>query len=581
MTLSLHGIPVSRGIAIGRALVWDSAMRKIPRVTLSEASVEAEQNRFMGAVRDVLSEFDTLRADLPADAPPEFDALLHVHSLILQDPALAEKPKALIAEKKINAEWALVQQLDKLQSQFENIEDEYIRDRNIDVRQVVERIMKNLQGNFCPLPDAVDANGEAWLIVAHDISPADMMQLKGRPVAAFVTDVGGTTSHTAIVARSLNIPAVVGVPQGSQMICGGEMLVVDGKAGVIYVEPDDLVIDEYRRKQGALYLSRQRLKRLRDTPAMTACGERVYLMGNIELPDDTAKVNECGADGIGLFRSEFLFMNRPDWPSEDEQYEAYRSVIRSMKGKPVTVRTLDLGADKTLQTDASHAAPPDSTNTPLGLRSIRFCLAEPNIFLTQLRAILRASEEGPVQILLPMLSNLREIEASLTHIELAREQLEQRGIHLKTKVPVGGMIEVPAAALCLPMFTSKLDFLSIGTNDLIQYVLAIDRVDAQVAHMYDPLHPAVLRLIHDTIVAGQQAGISVSVCGEMAGDVRLTRLLLGMGLRNFSMHPAQLLDVKEELLKTSLEPVVALTQQIMKVYEPARIAAAMQQLADL
>jgi phosphotransferase system enzyme I (PtsI) len=556
-------------------------MRKIPRVTLSEASVEAEQNRFMGAVRDVLSEFDTLRADLPADAPPEFDALLHVHSLILQDPALAEKPKALIAEKKINAEWALVQQLDKLQSQFENIEDEYIRDRNIDVRQVVERIMKNLQGNFCPLPDAVDANGEAWLIVAHDISPADMMQLKGRPVAAFVTDVGGTTSHTAIVARSLNIPAVVGVPQGSQMICGGEMLVVDGKAGVIYVEPDDLVIDEYRRKQGALYLSRQRLKRLRDTPAMTACGERVYLMGNIELPDDTAKVNECGADGIGLFRSEFLFMNRPDWPSEDEQYEAYRSVIRSMKGKPVTVRTLDLGADKTLQTDASHAAPPDSTNTPLGLRSIRFCLAEPNIFLTQLRAILRASEEGPVQILLPMLSSLREIEASLTHIELAREQLEQRGIHLKTKVPVGGMIEVPAAALCLPMFTSKLDFLSIGTNDLIQYVLAIDRVDAQVAHMYDPLHPAVLRLIHDTIVAGQQAGISVSVCGEMAGDVRLTRLLLGMGLRNFSMHPAQLLDVKEELLKTSLEPVVALTQQIMKVYEPARIAAAMQQLADL
>jgi phosphotransferase system enzyme I (PtsI) len=555
-------------------------MRKIPRVSLGDSSVEAEQNRFESAVKEVLHELTTLRTELPIDSPAEFDALLNLHTLILQDPTICEKPKHLIAEKHINAEWALAEQMDVLQAQFETIEDEYLRERNADVRQVVERIMKNLQGNSCPLPETSSKSGDLWLIVAHDISPADMMQLKGRPVAAFITDVGGSTSHTAIVARSLNIPAVVGIPQGSQMIRSGELLVIDGKAGVVYVEPDDIVVEEYRRKQALLQLSRQRLKRLRDTPAMTACGTRVFLQANIELPDDVKKVNETGADGVGLFRSEFLFMNRPDWPTEDEQYEAYSNVIRAMNGRTVTVRTLDLGADKTLQTDADHAAPPDSTNTALGLRSIRFCLAEPNVFQTQLRAILRASVHGPVQILLPMLSSIREIEASLDHIAQAREQLDRRGYQLTNHVPVGGMIEVPAAALCLPIFTSRLDFLSVGTNDLIQYVLAIDRVDAHVAHLYDPLHPAVLRLIHDTIQTGLKADIPVSVCGEMAGDVRLTRLLLGMGLRTFSMHPAQLLDVKEELLKAPLAPIKKVVQKILKTYEPCKIAVYMDQLAD-
>jgi phosphoenolpyruvate-protein phosphotransferase (PTS system enzyme I) len=556
MTLALHGISVSRGIAIGRALVWGSAQHDVPRITVREADIPSEQKRFDCAVAEVLAELANLRKDLPADTPPEVDALLNLHALILRDPALSEQPKVLIAERKINAEWALIIQKENLMDQFEAIEDSYLRERNADIRQLVERVMKSLRGaEAFRIPDAVAAPEEAWVLVAHDISPADMMQLRDRSVAAFVTDVGGATSHTAILARSLNIPAVVGVVHGSAMIRHGEMAVVDGKAGVALIDPDDIVLEEYRRKKALLALSRQRLERLKDTETQTACGSRIELYANIELPEDVKQVMEAGADGIGLFRSEFLFMNRKDWPSEDEQYESYSSVVKAMKGRPVTVRTLDLGADKTLQTDEEHAAPPPSTNTALGLRSIRFCLAEPTIFLTQLRAILRASRHGPLRILLPMISTAREIQQSLDYIAMARQQLQLRGITVDDPVPVGAMVEVPAAALCLPMLTSRMDFLSVGTNDLIQYVLAIDRVDASVAHMYDPLHPAVLRLLNDTILAGRKAGIPVSVCGEMAGDVKITRLLLGMGLKNFSVHASQLLDVKEVVLKTTLADI--------------------------
>lgn len=580
MTLALHGISVSRGIAIGRALVWGSASHDVPRVTVRVSDIPTEQKRFDAAVAEVLVELANLRKDLPVDTPAEVDALLNLHALILQDPALSEQPKVLIAERKINAEWALIIQKEHLVDQFEAIEDSYLRERNADIQQLVERVMKSLRGaqNF-PLPDRT-SDEESWVLVAHDISPADMMQLRDRPVAAFVTDVGGATSHTAILARSLNIPAVVGVVHGSSMIRHGEMAVVDGKAGVALIEPDDIVLEEYRRKKALLALSRQRLQRLKDTDTLTACGERIELCANIELPEDVRQVTEVGADGIGLFRSEFLFMNRRDWPSEDEQYESYAAVVRAMKGRMVTVRTLDLGADKTLQTDEEHAAPPPSTNTALGLRSIRFCLAEPTIFLTQLRAILRASLLGPVRILLPMISTTREIQQSLNYIGMARQQLQLRGIAVEDPVPVGAMVEVPAAALCLPMLTSRLDFLSVGTNDLIQYVLAIDRIDASVAHMYDPLHPAVLRLLHDTITAGRKAGIPVSVCGEMAGDVKVTRLLLGMGLRCFSVHASQLLDVKEVVLKTTLADIEKPVLRALKTHDPTRIAVAMKQISE-
>lgn len=582
MTLALHGISVSRGIAIGRALVWGAASHDVPRLTLKESEIAAEQQRFDMAVAEVLAELDALSRDLPQDTPAEVDALLNLHALILQDPALAEQPKVLIAERKINAEWALIIQRENLIDQFEAIEDSYLRERNADIHQLVERVMKSLRGaQLCPLPEQQPEQEEPWVLVAHDISPADVMQLRDRSVVAFVTDVGGATSHTAILARSFNIPAIVGVGHASSMIRHGELAVVDGKAGVALVQPDDIIVEEYRRKKALLALSRQRLERLKDTPSQTVCGQRVKLFANIELPKDIKHVVEVGADGVGLFRSEFLFMNRKDWPSEEEQFQAYVSVVNAMQGRSVTVRTLDLGADKTLQTDEAHAAPPPSTNTALGLRSIRFCLAEPAVFLTQLRAILRAAEYGPVRILLPMISSVKEVNQSLHYIGLAKQQLQARGHTLSACVQVGAMVEVPAAALCLPMLTKKMDFLSIGTNDLIQYVLAVDRIDASVAHMYDPLHPAVLRLLQDTITAGRKSGIPISVCGEMAGDVKVTRLLLGMGLRTFSVHASQLLDIKEVVLKTTMGEIEKIVARAVRSQDPVRIASALKQIATV
>lgn len=579
MTLALHGIAVSRGIATSRALVWDTALKDVPRNRIEKKSVRYEKKRFDIAVKRVAKELKDLRKQLTTDSPAEFDALLNLHSLILQDPILCEEPKLLIAEKMINAEWALTQQMEVLMEQFASIEDVYFRERNADVRQVSERLLKALRGHATSVPLPPEGEDEdPWLIVAQDISPADMVQLKGRRVGAFVTELGGATSHTAIVARSLGIPAVVGVPRVLEFVHNGDLVVVDGKVGAVFLDPAEAVVDEYRRKQAILALARQRLKRLRNTPAETQCGRRIELLANIELPSDLDNVLSAGADGVGLFRSEFLFMNRRDWPSEDEQFEAYKKVIKAMKGQPVTVRTLDLGADKTLQVDSNSGGPPVSTTSALGLRSIRFSLAEPAVFLTQIRALLRASKYGPVKILLPMLTNIREAEQALAYIDMAREQLAAKRIYIKGEVQIGGMIEVPAAALCLTHFLKYLDFVSIGTNDLIQYALAVDRVDHQVAHLYDPLHPAVLRLIYEIITQANKANVPVSVCGEMAGDIRLTRLLLGMGLTQFSMHPSQLLDIKELLLKTDFEACKKQVRSIVRGFEPARIEKAMKQL---
>lgn len=579
MTLALHGIAVSRGIAISRALVWDTALKDVPRNRIEKKSVRYEKKRFDIAFKRVAKELTELRKQLTVDSPAEFDALLNLHSLILQDPILSEEPKTLIAEKMINAEWALTQQMEVLMEQFASIEDDYFRERNADVRQVSERLLKALRGHATALPLPPEGEDEdPWLIVAQDISPADMVQLKGRRVGAFVTELGGATSHTAIVARSLGIPAVVGVPRVLEFVHNGDLVVVDGKVGAVFLDPAVVVVDEYRRKQAILALARQRLKRLRNTPAETQCGRRIHLLANIELPSDLDNVLLAGADGVGLFRSEFLFMNRRDWPSEDEQFEAYKKVIKAMKGQPVTVRTLDLGADKTLQVDVNSGGPHVSTTSALGLRSIRFSLAEPAVFLTQIRALLRATKYGPVKILLPMLTNIREAEQALAYVDMAREQLAAKRIYVKGKVQIGGMIEVPAAALCLNHFLKYLDFVSIGTNDLIQYTLAVDRVDHQVAHLYDPLHPAVLRLIYEIITQADKADVPVSVCGEMAGDLRLTRLLLGMGLTQYSMHPSQLLDIKELLLKTDFEACRKQVRSIVRGFEPARIEKAMKQL---
>ena len=541
--ISLFGKGVARGFAIGRAVVMGAAALEVAHYRIAPEDVPKEAQRLSQALLQAQAELMELAENLPDDAPRELGAMLNVHSLLMGDPLLAEQAQALIAERLYNAEWALTAQGQLLGEQFDAMEDEYLRERGGDVRQVIERVLHVLAGTSAILPDGADVDGDDPLVVvAHDISPADMLRLRGGRFAAFVTDLGGPTSHTAIVARSMAVPAVVAMGNVRELVHDGDMLIVDGAAGVVVVNPSRRILQEYRARQRAYAEERATLALLRDEPSVTLDGIDVVLHANIELPEEASLALASGAEGIGLFRSEFLFMGRPDLPGEEEQYEAYASVVRVMAGRPVTIRTLDIGSDKTLDGEATVA-----TNPALGQRAIRYCLARPEMFATQLRAILRASAHGTVRLLVPMIAHMHEVKATFAAIEAARRELDARGQAYAEHIEVGAMVEIPAIAIAIEPFAQALDFLSIGTNDLIQYTLAIDRGDHDVSELYDPLHPAVLRLIANTINAGERAGIPVAVCGEMAGDARLTRLLLGLGLTEFSMHPQQLLDVKREV----------------------------------
>ncbi len=578
-SFTLHGIPVSRGISIGRAHLLTPAALDVKHYLVAEEQLENEVRRLQDALADVHRGLQALWTDLPKDAPTELGAFIDVHALILSDPMISEAPLDIIRTRHYNAEWALVTQIDELSAQFDEIEDEYLRERKADIQQVAERVLKVLMGTaqLTPPPASGGEFQPQMIVVAHDISPADMLQFRDRSFIGFVTDVGGQNSHTAIVARSLDIPAAVGMSQASSLIEQDDWVIIDGDAGVVIANPSPLVLEQYRARQTAMQKARKKLSKLRKTPAVTRDGTAITLHANIELPDDCPGALEMGAEGVGLFRSEFLFMARAGHahriPSEDEQFEQYKKAVLAMKGRPVTIRTLDIGADKPLD-QTEHTA----LNPALGLRAIRYCLAEPQLFLTQLRAILRASAFGKLRVLIPMLAHAFEIDQSLAMIEQAKAQLREAGHKYDPQVEVGAMIEIPAAALALPMFVKRMDFLSIGTNDLIQYTLAIDRVDYEVAHLYNPLHPAVLQLIAMTIMAGKKAGIDVAVCGEMAGDTKLTRLLLGMGLREFSMHPAQLLSVKQEILNCDLATIIPQTRKILRTMEPRAIADAVEQL---
>jgi phosphotransferase system enzyme I (PtsI) len=578
-SFTLHGIPVSRGIAIGRAHMLAPAALDVKHYLVAEEHLEAEVARLQQALAAVHRELQTLWNELPKDAPTELGAFIDVHALILSDPLISEAPLDIIRARHYNAEWALLTQIDELSAQFDEIEDLYLRERKADIQQVAERVLKVLMGSAQILPKTGgdDEFQAQMIIVAHDISPADMLQFRDRSFIGFVTDVGGQNSHTAIVARSLDIPAAVGMSQASTLIDQDDWIIIDGDAGVVIVNPSPLVLDQYRERQAAMLRARKKLNKLKKTPAVTKDGTQITLLANIELPEDCPAAMEAGANGVGLFRSEFLFMGRNSKiPSEDEQFEQYKKAVVAMKGRPVTIRTLDIGADKPLD-QSDHTA----LNPALGLRAIRYCLSEPQIFLTQLRAILRASAFGKVRILIPMLAHAFEIDQSLAMIAQAKAELREAHIKFDDDIDVGAMIEIPAAALALPMFVKRMDFLSIGTNDLIQYTLAIDRVDYEVAHLYNPLHPAVLQLIAMTISAGHKAGIDVAVCGEMAGDIKLTRLLLGMGLREFSMHPAQLLSVKQEILNSDLALIMPQTRKILRSMEPNVIADAVHQLQSM
>ncbi len=540
----MQGQGVVKGYAIGRAAIMSAASLEVAHYRIDDEDVDAECERLELAVARAGHDLQHLIDTLPPDAPREVGPLLEVHCLLLGDPMLSQQACEFIRERHYNAEWALTTQGQILVEQFASMEDEYLRERSADIRQVIERVLRVLSGTTSLLTnlETVNRSDDPLIVVARDISPADMLRLKGGRFAAFLTDLGGPTSHTAIVARSMNVPAVVGLGHVRGLVRDGDMLVADGSTGVVLVNPSQKVLAEYRERQAAFLREREELASLRDAPAITLDGVNIKLEANIELPEEAQMALDAGAEGIGLFRSEFLFMGRAQLPSEEEQYRAYAAVVCAMGGRPVTIRTLDIGSDKTLDGDVTVA-----TNPALGLRAIRYCLAKPELFATQLRALLRAAVHGHVRILLPMISHMHELRAARQAIEAACRELDARGVEYSRNYSVGAMVEIPAMAIAIEPFLEALDFLSIGTNDLIQYTLAIDRGDSDVSALYDPMHPAVLRLIAHTINAGERAGKPVAVCGEMAGDSRVTRMLLGLGLKEFSMHPQQLLDVKKEI----------------------------------
>ena len=581
MTFSIHGLPVARGIAIGRAVLVASSRVEVAHYFIQPDEIKAEIERLRVARDAVVDELQRMQAEMRKDMPPELGAMLDVHLMLLQDETLAYEIRRWIKERLYNAEWALISQLEVVVRQFDEMDDPYLRERKADLEQVVDRVLRHLKGAATPiaappprpprqqdlgLDDTLDV---PLVLVAHDLSPADMLQFKKSVFAGFVTDVGGKTSHTAIVARSMDIPAVVGARSASQLVRQDDWVIIDGDAGVMIVDPSPIILAEYGFKQRQGELERGRLARLKNTPAVTLDGQKIALLANIEQPGDTEAAMAVGAVGVGLFRTEFLFMGREGkLPDEEEQYAAYRAAVEGMHGMPVTIRTIDIGADKPLD----DRRPDTHLNPALGLRAIRWSLAEPAMFLTQLRAILRAAAHGQVHLLIPMLAHASEIRQTLELIDRARAQLDARGA-VHGRVLLGAMIEIPAAALSLRLFLRHFDFLSIGTNDLIQYTLAIDRADESVAHLYDQLHPAVLRLIADTIAEGARQGKAVSVCGEMAGDPAMTRLLLGLGLRSFSMHPSQILQVKQEVLRADAARLAEWAQAVLDSDEPAALLA--------
>ncbi len=582
MSFQVFGLPVSRGVAIGRAVLIASSRVDVAHYFIDDERVEAEIDRLRVARDAVAAELGALQRDMPAEAPAELSALLDVHLMLLHDDTLTGATKHWIRERHYNAEWALSAQLEVLARQFDEMEDEYLRERKADLEQVVERMLRAMArgaaSSYAPAPGvrARDFAGEDPLVlVANDIAPADMLQFKRSVFTGFITDVGGKTSHTAIVARSMDIPAVVGAREASRIIRQDDWIVIDGDAGIVIVDPSSIVLEEYRFRQRQSELGRERLARLRHTPAVTLDGERVELLANIEMPGDAAAALEAGAVGVGLFRSEFLFMNRGgELPGEDEQFEAYRAAVESMKGLPVTIRTVDIGADKPLERmSANELRHEHALNPALGLRAIRWSLSEPGMFRQQLRAILRASAYGQVKLLIPMVAHLSEVLHTLEALARAKQQLTEAG-RAFTSVQVGAMIEVPAAALMLPTFLRHFDFVSIGTNDLIQYTLAIDRADEAVAHLYDPWHPAVLGLLHRTIQQARAVGKSVSVCGEMAGDPAFTELLLAMGLRSFSMHPSQIASIKQRVLRTDAKRWAGQIDKVLGADDPEAGCAA-------
>jgi len=575
MSVWLSGIGVTRGIGIGRVMRLHGDL-EIPEYALEAGQIDAEVARFAAARQRAKDQLLEVRAQVPGLVPvvgltgvsgasQEIAAFIDTHLLMLDDRSLGEAVITVIREQAINAEAALKRQRDALVAVFEQMEDPYLRVRKDDVQQVAARMLRILLQQDRPIGVRAEPGGEPAVVVADDITPADIILLSQQGVAGFITEYGGPLSHTAILARSLGIPAIVGVHGARRLLKDAETVIVDGAQGHILADPDAQALAFFQTKRARQLADRAALKRLRNKPAISRDGVAIRLLANIELSEDAAHAATLGAEGVGLYRTEFLYMNRRDLPSEDEQYTAYARVVSSVKG-PITIRTLDLGADK--QVDSGARSGPTPNNPALGLRAIRLCLKEPELFRTQIRALLRASALGRVQIMLPMISSVHEFRQAQQIIQAARAELIAEGQQVGEHVPLGSMIEVPAAALSAGLLAQYSDFFSIGTNDLIQYTLAIDRVDDEVNYLYDPLHPAVLRLIRMTIEAGNAAQRPVAMCGEMAGDPRFTRLLLGLGLTEFSMHPANILEIKRAIIEANVSDLRHRAQQLLAATTP-------------
>ena len=575
MTIALHGVGVSRGIAIGKIHIVKRDQLDIREYGIKKHLIDDEIKRFEDAITNARQQLRAIRKHIPESTSADIEDFIDTHLLMLEDVALTEEPMRLIKELACNAEWALKLQRDALVTVFEEMDDAYLRTRKDDVDHVVNRIQRVLLKQTPLQHEKPDQRLTDYIVMANDLTPADTVLMQHHGVAAFATEFGGPTSHTAILARSLGIPAIVGLQNALRYIKDDDEIILDGTRGVILVDPDRLALSHYHRLQIEEERYYTKLGKLKNKPAITQDGIIIDLQANIELPKDFETVIETGANGVGLYRTEFLYMNRESPPDEEEHYAAYIKVIEILNGLPLTIRTLDLGADK--QVDGGRQSGPVTTNPALGLRAIRLCLKEPALFRPQLRAIIRASDNGPVRVMIPMLSNMHEMQQVLQMIEDIKKEFDELDIPYDHELQIGGMIEVPAAAVCADIFAQQLDFLSVGTNDLIQYTLAIDRVNDEVNYLYDPLNPAVLRLIHTTIKAGKKENIPVAVCGEMAGEIKYTRLLLGLGLREFSVHPATLLEVKQIVIDSNVGNLEALAKKALKAKNGIEVANIMRE----
>ena len=559
MTISIQGISISRGIAIGKVHCIKRDQIDTPQYIINKTDVDKEISRLINAIANARKELKAIRDNIPSTTSMNISEFINTHLLMLEDNALTEEPKKIIQDRLYNAEWALKLQRDALVNVFDEMADAYLSTRKDDVDHVVNRILRILLKQKPLLDELPDEHLKNKIIVADDLTPADTVLMQHYEIAAFATEFGGSTSHTAILARNLRIPAVVGLHNAKKLIKNDDVAILDGSSGIILINPDKNILNHYQKKQTEVKKYYASLNKFKDAPAKSIDGIPITLMANIELPEDFETVRDVGAAGVGLYRTEFLYMNRNSPPDEEEHFETYMEVIKALQGLPLTIRTVDLGADKEVDgvgRQSSHIR----SNPALGLRAIRLCLKEPDFFRPQLRAIIRASAHGPIRIMIPMLTNTQEMQQILFIVDELKTELENKSISFDKEIKIGGMIEVPASAICADIFADKLDFLSIGTNDLIQYTMAIDRVNDEVNYLYDPLHPAVLRLIQTTIIAGQKANIPISMCGEMAGEKEHTKLLLGLGLREFSMHPATLLEVKEIINKTNIRELTELTK---------------------